>query len=204
MFKRLVAMGGGVGRHFGFGFSPVRRSAEVDLDRHVAPRQSECHPMRSRTAAVDHLLGPNAVERRVVMLAPAGSGLLHHAGWFDEATRGCMTFSHPAEARRALGLGGSSAATLVVDLAVFARLATALDWLIDLRNDVPGVVVVMASNRFSDHDMSCERFHAADASVRLPVSRSALGLAVSAAMTNHTFTKPLLRHSPIGGFALQA
>jgi hypothetical protein len=53
----------------------------------------------------------------------------------------------------------------------------------------------MASDQIPEHDMSCESFHVADVSVRLPVSRPALGLAVSAAMTNHAFTQPLRRQS---------
>ncbi|MCU4651204.1 hypothetical protein N8I71_00045 [Roseibacterium sp. SDUM158016] len=144
---------------------------------------------------MSHLLGPNAVERRVVMLAPEGSTLLRHADWFDHATQGCVTSSDPADVRDALSFGGSHGAILVVDLAVFPRLATALEWLTALRNDVPGLVVAVAFDQFPEHDMSCERYQVADVSVRLPVSRPALGLALSAAMTNHEFTLTLRRHS---------
>ncbi|MBY6201036.1 hypothetical protein KUV65_06660 [Maritalea mobilis] len=209
MLKRLVAM---IKKMDGHGFMEpmtcaMGGGASVDImapaprwtaDARLHPtsrptRPSDCYLTPSPLSAVSHLLGPSAVERRVVMLAPEGSTLLRHASWLDDATQGCSTTSEPADVRGAPNVGDSPGAILLVDLAVFPRLATAIDWLIALRNDVPGVVVAVAFDQFPEHDMSCERFQVADVSVRLPISRPALGLAVSAAMTNHRFTLPLRR-----------
>ena len=98
--------------------------------------------------------------------------------------------------RSALRGQGYAATILVVDLAVFPDLSTAIRLLQTLRTEVPDLVIVAASERFQEHDMSCDQFLMADASVRLPVSPTALAVAISAAMTNHAFTRSLRQNVP--------
>jgi hypothetical protein len=145
-------------------------------------------------AGTTDLLGPNVAGRHTVILANETSVLHSHATWFDDATDGCTTLARPENVGTLLGKNRVGDAILIVDLAVFPRLAKAVEWLHAFRYDHPDVVVVAGFEQFPWHDMTCERFLMADASVKLPVTRTALALAVSAAMTNHAFTLPLRRY----------
>jgi hypothetical protein len=171
--------------------TPCHSESVGRCDPPVSPPRSGS---QSAPGSAFSLLGPVAVERRVIVLAPSGSPLQRHVAWIADATLGCV-FSDDADAVHEALDRSAGGSILIVDLAVFRCPSTAFAWLGRLREDVPGVVVTAASDRFAEHEMGCDRFLVADTSVKLPVTRPALALAVSAAMTNHAFTMPVRRAS---------
>lgn len=74
---------------------------------------------------------------------------------------------------------------LILDLDAFGDLEEAIDWLLDLRSHRPEVVVLAASADFRSDDFSRERLAIADASLKLPASRSRLMSGLISALNNH-------------------
>ncbi|GEM_PF-1862675 len=192
-FERAVAFASGGSVPFGLQAPAPGLSFENDHTRRCSDRPVGTRNSGLAPDGIKHLLGPNVAERRAVILAPDGSVIRRHAGSFTDATTEGAVWECPSNVRTVFGHQGAHDAILIVDLAVFATLAAAVEWLHAFRYDFPEVVVIAGFEQFAGHDMSCERFLMADASVKLPVSRTALALAVSAAMTNHAFTMPLRR-----------
>ncbi|WP_439140338.1 hypothetical protein [Roseicyclus sp.] len=142
---------------------------------------------RPREAAA-HILGPSIVDRRILIVAEPRSSIQTHLGWLDQNTRGVFAYSTPAQAVAAAAVSGDPT-VLIVDIDLFVNVHVALDVLSNQRKHAPQQVTVIGSERFTMHDMSCERGAIADASIRLPVSRPELALALGAAVSNNGFIR---------------
>ena len=142
---------------------------------------------RPREAAA-HILGPSIVDRRILLVAEPRSSIQTHLGWLDQNTRGVYAYGTLAQAVAAAAVSGDPT-VLIVDIDMFVNVHVALDVLSTQRQHAPNQVTVIASERFTMHDMSCERAAIADASIRLPVSRPELALALVAAVSNNGFIR---------------
>lgn len=172
-----------------------RKSVTRDTDDGgtLAERLAHGVDMRLGTAsthqpreAAAHILGPSVVDRRVLVVADPGSAIQTHLGWLDRHTRGVYAYGTPGQAIAAAAVSRDPT-VLIVDIDMFVNVHVALDVLSTQRRHAPQQVTVIASERFAMHDMSCERAAIADASIRLPVSRPELALALGAAVSNHGF-----------------
>jgi hypothetical protein len=74
---------------------------------------------------------------------------------------------------------------IVVDCEHLDDVDSAIEFGLWLRREVPQVPVVFASREFKRHDFSTNRSAICDASLRMPLSRSAFFLGISAAIENH-------------------
>lgn len=73
----------------------------------------------------------------------------------------------------------------IVDVDVFETYAEAIEFLSEFRSLAPMTPTVIGSRRFRYNDFSTERSLITDASVKLPVSKVGLGMALNAALSNH-------------------
>lgn len=150
----------------------------------VLPPETRDAPPSDLRAAAAHLLGTEVCARKILMVADPSCQVLEHAGWLDEHTGGVEMCS-------GLGDAGQRAGHLVEDKIVlvgidyFTDLDAAITALAQFRQDAPDLPVVMGSVTFSRLDLSCERALIADASIRLPVTRPQLAMALGAALSNH-------------------
>lgn len=146
-------------------------------------------PRPRATGAADaaaHILGPNVVNRRILIVAEPSSPMHDHIGWLDRNTLGVYAFSTLDEAEEAAQSSPQETLTLV-SLDMCFNLNVAFDMLSAHRRRAPNRVMVIASQMFAQHDMTCERASIADASIRLPVSRPELALCLGAAVTNNGY-----------------
>jgi hypothetical protein len=162
--------------------SLVDRLAQgIDL-RFARPRTPKAHD------AAAHILGPNVVNRRILTVAEPSSPLHEHLGWLDRHTLGVYAFGTLDEADAAAQVSPDATLTLV-SLDMCFNLNVAFDMLSAYRRRAPERVTVIASQMFSQHDMTCERASIADASLRLPASRAELALCLGAAVTNNGYVQ---------------
>lgn len=148
-----------------------------------------------------HILGSEVMQCRIVTFVDPASQILDHLDWLAQRTRGvdlCSSFRDAACRAAAVG----QRPILLVDIKALGAMDQAVDTLVRYRAANPGHPVVIASGHFERHDFSCSRAPIADASLRLPVSRPQLALALGAAITNHRAVKdrlstmlPVLRSS---------
>jgi len=136
--------------------------------------------------AATHILGPNVVNRRILIVAEPSSPIHDHIGWLDRNTLGVYAFSTLDEAEDAARASSQDSLTMV-SLDMCFNLNVAFDMLSAHRRRAPDRVMVIASQMFSHHDMTCERASIADASLRLPASRPELALCLGAAVTNNGY-----------------
>lgn len=155
------------------------KAAETALSQ--APRDP---PLPDPRATAAHLLGAEVCAHRILMVADPFCQMLDHASWLDDHTCGVEMCSGLTEA-------GQRAATLaddkiiIVGIDYFIDLDAAISALARFRQDAPDLPVVMGSVTFSRLDLSCERSLIADASIKLPVTRPQLAMALGAALNNH-------------------
>jgi hypothetical protein len=162
--------------------SLVERLAR-DMDFRLERRRNS----RAQEAAA-HLLGPNVVHRRILIVAEPSSPIHDHLGWLDRSTLGVYAFSTLEEAEAAAHVSPQETLT-IVSLDMCFNLNVAYDILSAHRLRTPHRVMVVASQMFSQHDMTCERSSIADASVRLPASRVEMALCLGAAVTNNGYAQ---------------
>lgn len=162
--------------------SLVERLAQ-DMDVRLERRRDH----RAREASA-HILGPNVVRRRILIVAEPSSPLHDHIGWLDRNTLGVYAFSTLEEAEAAAHVSPQETLT-IVSLDMCFNLNVAYDILTAHRLRTPQRVMVVASQMFSQHDMTCERSSIADASVRLPASRVEMALCLGAAVTNNGYAQ---------------
>jgi hypothetical protein len=158
-----------------------RLSQGIDL-RFARPRTPKSHD------AAAHILGPNIVNRRILTVAEPSSPLHEHISWLDRNTLGVYAFGTLEEADAAAQVSPDATLTLV-SLDMCFNLNVAFDMLSAFRRRTPERVTVIASQMFSQHDMTCERASIADASLRLPASRAELALCLGAAVTNNGYVQ---------------
>lgn len=148
----------------------------------------ERRPLGGVREAAAHILGPNVVNRRILMVAEPASAVHEHIGWLDRYTRGVYAYASLTEAEDAARVSPDETLTLV-SMDMFVNLNVAIDLLSGYRRARPERVVVIASRQFSMHDMTCERGAIADASLRLPAGRPELALCLGAAVTNNGYIR---------------
>lgn len=134
--------------------------------------------------AAQHLLGSVVTQRQILVVADRDCQLTEHLPWLDRHTRGVQAHGTLSDAACAAS-NCPDETILLVGIDMFLDLNDALDVMIGFRERNPDQVVVIASSFFATHDFSCERAAIADASLRMPVRRPELALALGAAICNH-------------------
>ena len=163
-----------------------RTAQAKDIERVTGTDHGPCATTTRQQVAASHLLGTEVSNRRIMLVADPACQLLEHAAWLDRHTRGvelCSGLSDAQDRARQF----SEETIVVIGIDYFVDLDAAISALAQFRMEVPFLPIVMGSVTFARMDLSSERAMIADASLRLPVTRPQLGLALGAALTNHRF-----------------
>jgi hypothetical protein len=155
----------------------------------AAPDPEAAGPM----GAARHLLGAEVCARKILLVADPASQMLDHAVWLDDHTGGVILCNGLGQVREH-GAQLGDAAIVLIGIDHFTDLDTAIEALAEFRMAAPGLPVVIGSIRFDRPDLSTQRAMIADASIRLPVGRPQLALALGAAVTNHRAVRSRLDH----------
>lgn len=121
---------------------------------------------------------------RVRLVGPYNSPLVSCMDWLRDRVAG-VSLSRLQDACAMPESAAQQQLILILDLDAFGDLEEAIDWLLDLRSHRPEVVVLAASADFRSDDFSRERLAIADASLKLPASRSRLMSGLISALNNH-------------------
>lgn len=146
--------------------------------------------------AFAHIIGSEVAKRRVLVLADPSCQVHDHVSWLDRVTLGVVMCNSLSNVHNRTAQFAEDT-VLLIGIDYFVDLEAAIDALALFRITVPSQPIVMASRSFGRLDLSCERAMIADASIRLPVSRPELALALGAAVTNHRFVRSRLEASQL-------
>ncbi|WP_071675966.1 hypothetical protein [Nioella nitratireducens] len=165
-----------------FGFS----RGHADLDDHDMNVISLVDQAAQREQANFSLIdGQTLGDWDINMVAYPSGGFRNHFDWMSSVARGVKVHETPAVAFNKMARAKPYSSIAVVDIDVFDDFGDAVDALREFRMRAPMVPTVIGSRRFKYNDFSTSRFPIADASIKLPVSRVGLGLALNAALGNH-------------------
>ena len=131
------------------------------------------------------LLGPNVRDYRIMCIGSLTSPFWDHFDWLGGVVVSVTSAIDPGVGLARASKFPSNRLLLLCDLDAFAALEDAMEALIRFRQDNPEVAVVIGSKEFGGHDFSVERALIADASLKLPAGKTALGLVLGAAISNH-------------------
>lgn len=134
--------------------------------------------------AVQLVPQPQLCGREVHVVEQSGNNLFRDA---LQVARGA------ADLRRQISLAAVAASigdrgpdpVVIIDIDGFDSTVEAVNALLAFRAAHPGAAVVIGSAYFARHDFSGERRAIADASIRLPIGRAVIALAISSAITNN-------------------
>lgn len=135
-----------------------------------------------------HLISPHLLrDREVHVVERPGNGLFTEALGVASAALDLRWQGSLADLSASLS-GRRTNPVVVVDIDAFQSTSEAVDGLLALRAAYPRAAVVIGSAFFARHDFSGERRAIADASIRLPIGRAAMALAISSAIANNDAT----------------
>ncbi|MCL1630065.1 hypothetical protein M3N55_15120 [Roseibaca sp. V10] len=168
-------------------------SKNTDLSKHInlshdilSGSVQKLIPVSNRRNSICHLLGEDFDGYKVLIVAPESSALRDHDFWLQQCTKRLEIVSS-FELVQTRAVQGGSEWIWVLDAAVFTDMEEAVDALLEIRTRFPKPTIVLCSTEFGVHDLTCARARVVDASIRLPVSRPELALALSASVSNHEY-----------------
>lgn len=155
-------------------FSPGRRA------------QPQRPPQREDDFSIARgLTNPNHWPRRIVLICGKLDPCWREAnGWLSDIGAVMMAVEDRDIPLEWFKLYSKSFDTIVIDCEHIGDLNQVMDLALELRHVSPDVPLILASRNFRAHDFSATRQPVADASLRLPMSRSAFFLGVGAAIDN--------------------
>jgi hypothetical protein len=119
------------------------------------------------------------------LLAYPSGGFRNHEPWLASVARSVSVHEHPAVAFQKITQSRPYSSITILDIDVFDDFGDAIDSIQEFRSMSRMTPTIIGSRRFRYNDFSSTRFLIADASIKLPVSRVGLGLALNAALVNH-------------------
>lgn len=143
---------------------------------------------RSRNGFSDadrFLVGPNLGDYRIICIGQLTSPIWAHFDWLGDVAISITSSIDPMAGLVRASKFPPNRLLLLCDIDGFDQLEQAVEALVQFRRDHPDVTVVVASKGFGAHDFGVERAMLADASVKLPAGKVAMGLVLGAAISNH-------------------
>ncbi|MBV0913634.1 hypothetical protein [Anianabacter salinae] len=132
---------------------------------------------------------PWTAQASLTVVGPCGTPFLSPRTEFSTAFRSARRVDSLGDCARVVGPTTGLIRVVAVDVDGLGIGASLIDDLAAMRRMAPELLVVLGSTDFARHDFSAERMPIADASVRLPASRTVLGLALCAARTNRAIRR---------------
>ena len=156
----------------------------------LSSRRQEAKKTRLQTraefGATDRfLVGPNLGDYRIICIGQLTSPIWAHFDWLGDVAISITSSIDPMAGLVRASKLPPNRLLLLCDIDGFDELEQAVEALVQFRRDYPDVTVVVASKGFGAHDFGVERAMLADASVKLPTGKVAMGLALGAAISNH-------------------
>lgn len=123
-------------------------------------------------------------DRAFFVVEGPGGDISRHLHWMKQLASSLTIVDSLAQLQqqKPYGLDG---AVVMIDIDQFEDTVEAVDAIQRFRSEYRMTPVIIGSDHFAQHDFSSERRSIADASVKLPVSRAALTVAISSAIMNN-------------------